>query len=245
MTPARPGRAARLLPAPYRLALAQPGVRPLLAALAASSLGDGMSAVTVAWLALRLAAPGHAGVLIGIAVAASSLPGALGGPLLGRFLRRLDARDLLGLDCAAHALLLGAIPVAAACGVLDPAGYVALLAGSALVHAWGAAGQYTLLARLVPAEQRMATNSLVSTASSVATIVGPAIAGALVPLVGPAWLIGVDALSYAVLGVTARLGRTARASAGAPGSARRSDDAAGGRAPGCAGCRRRWWACSG
>jgi MFS family permease len=207
MITSRTGGAARLLPTTYRRALDQPGVRPLVAALGAASLGDGMSAVTVAWLALRLAAPGHAGVLVGVAVAAASLPGALGAPLLGRIARGMTARHMMLWDCAVRAVLLGAIPVAACRGALNPVDYVALLAGSSVPHAWGSAGQYTLLARLVPADLRMAANSLVGTAQSAAVVIGPATAGVLVAFVGPEWLIGVDALSYAALGVTALASR--------------------------------------
>jgi len=39
--------------------------RRLLAGLAVSSLGDGMSIVTIAWLALAIAPSGDAGVYVG------------------------------------------------------------------------------------------------------------------------------------------------------------------------------------
>ncbi len=43
-----------------------------------SSLGDGMSVVTVVWLAVRLAPAGAVAIFVGAAVAAYTLPGAIG-----------------------------------------------------------------------------------------------------------------------------------------------------------------------
>ncbi|MBO0808871.1 MAG: MFS transporter, partial [Actinobacteria bacterium] len=57
---------------------ASPVLRRLLPAFALSAIGDGMSAVGVAWLALRIAAPADRGLVVGVAVAAYTLPGAAG-----------------------------------------------------------------------------------------------------------------------------------------------------------------------
>lgn len=106
---------------------------------------------------------------------------------------------------------IGCIPLARAIGVLHPALYLALLAGSSLLHAWGGSAKYALAAQVRPAEQRLAANSLLSTSAWVSTIVGPALAGVLAAAVTPAWIIGLDALSFAVLAVRAgRLGGPGR-----------------------------------
>jgi predicted MFS family arabinose efflux permease len=76
-----------------------------------------------------------------------------------------------------------------------------LLAVSSLLHAWGSAGRYTLLAELLPDEQRLAANTLVSSINFAATIAGPAIAGVLVTHVSSALVIGLDALTYVFLAV--------------------------------------------
>jgi len=73
--PARPpGRTARLTErartSPYYPAVSHPVLRRILPATAASALGDGMSAVAIAWLALRLAPPDSRGLWVGAAVAA-------------------------------------------------------------------------------------------------------------------------------------------------------------------------------
>ncbi|MEV7445454.1 MFS transporter [Streptomyces sp. NPDC091204] len=191
----------RLLPQAYRPLFAHTGFRRLLPALAASDLGDGMSVVAVAWLAIEIAPPGRSGMLLGAALAAYALPGAAGALLFGRWLRRLPAARLLAADSRIRALLLGCVPLAWALDVLHPVLYVALLAGSSVLHAWGNAGKYSLLAGLLPAEQRLAANALLSSSTSASIVIGPALAGFLAAAVSPAWLIGLDALSFAVLAV--------------------------------------------
>ena len=163
----------RLLPAAYRPVLADRVFRRLVLGFAVSSLGDGMSFVAVAWLAIELAPPATAGLWVGGAVAAYTLPGVLGALAFGRRLRRVPARRLLLADNVLRGVFLGAIPLAWLAGALTLPLYVALLAVSSLLHAWGSAGKYTLLAELLPDEQRLAANTLVSSLSFAATIAGP------------------------------------------------------------------------
>jgi predicted MFS family arabinose efflux permease len=196
----------RLLPGAYRPLFANPSFRRLMPVFALSDLGDGMSTVAVAWLALSIAPASAPGTLVGAAVAAYVLPGAVGALVLGRWMRRLPARRLLVADGWLRAVVLGAIPVAWAAGVLTPAGYVLLLAASSLLHAWGKAGKHALFAPLLPDDQRLAANSVLSTSIWTSVIAGPALAGLLAGVVSPAWIIGLDALTFAVLAVQA--GRT-------------------------------------
>ncbi|WP_327676248.1 MFS transporter [Kitasatospora sp. NBC_00458] len=223
------------LPREYRPLFAHGPFRRLLPAFAVSDLGDGMSVVAVAWLALQLAPPGAPGLLVVAAVAAYVLPGAVGGLLLGRWLRGLPARRLIRADAWTRAVLLGCVPVAWVLGLLGPVLYLALLAGSSLLHAWGSSAKYALVAEAVPAGQRLAANALLSTSTWVATIAGPALAGALAAAVAPAWLIGLDALSFAVLAV--RAGHPRGGGGGVAASGGSSDVGAGARPGGpCEAC---------
>ncbi len=173
--------------------------RRLILGFAVSYLGDGMSFVAVAWLAIELAPQATAGLWVGGAVAAYTLPGVVGALVLGRRLRRVSARRLLLADNVVRGVFLGVVPLAWLAGVLTLPLYVVLLAGSSLLHAWGSAGKYTLLAELLPEEQRLAANTVVSSLSFAATIAGPAIAGVLVAFVSSALVLGLDALTYVFL----------------------------------------------
>ena len=204
----------RLVPGPYRSLFADPSFRRLMPVFTLSDLGDGMTVVAVAWLALALAPEGGQGALTGLAVAAYILPGALGAIVLGRWMRRLPARRLLITDSALRAVLLGAIPLAHAAGALSPAAYVGLLGASSLLHAWGKAGKHALFAPLLADDERLAANSVLSTSLWSATIAGPALAGLLVGVVSAAWVIGLDAATFAALAF-----QTARTNLPAPSAA--------------------------
>jgi MFS family permease len=187
----------------YRRLLRDRPARRFLAGLGVSSLGDGMSAVAVAWLALLIAPQGHTGSYVGIAVAAYTLPGVLGALAFGRFLRNRPARVLVLGHCLLRAGCLGAVAILGSAHALSAAGYVALLAGSSLLAAWGNAGEYTILAELGGPDGRLATNSLAGAQVSLAVIVGPVLAGVVAGWAGPVWVIAADAVSFTVLGVVA------------------------------------------
>jgi MFS family permease len=198
----------------YRSLFADRTFRRLMPVFALSDLGDGMTVVAVPWTALALAPERGGGALLGIAVAAYVLPGGLGAVLLNRWLRRLHAHRLLMIDSGLRAGLLGAIPVAHVVGTLNPVVYVALLGASSLLHAWGRAGKYALFAPLLRDDQRLAANSVLSISLWSATIAGPALAGLLAGLISPAWIIGLNAATFAVLAL--QTGRTGPPAAAAP-----------------------------
>jgi MFS family permease len=188
--------------APFRRVLRQPVLRRVLPAMLVSALGDGMSLVAVAWLALALAPPEQAGVWTGLAIAAYTLPATLGAAVLGRPLGRLAGVRLVAVDASLRAVALGVVAVLGVAGVLSLPLYVALLAGSSLLHAWGHAGAYTLIAEALPEEDRVYGNALLSGFTQAAMmIVGPALAGIMTSLTGPAWVIGVDAATFLLLAV--------------------------------------------
>src|SRR5690242_4531512 len=186
----------------------RPVLRRILPAMLLSAIGDGMSLVAVAWLAVRIAPPGQSGVWTALAVAAYALPATFGAALLARLVRRLPGTALVTVDATLRAVALGTIAVLAVADALTPASYVILLAGSSLLHAWGNAGAYTLIAELVPDEDRVTGNALLSTFNQASYVVGPALAGGLTAWAGPGWVIAVDAASFAVLAVVCRWAST-------------------------------------
>jgi len=177
-------------------------LRRVLPGAAASALGDGMSAVAIAWLALKLAPEPSRGLLVGAAVAAYSLPGAVGAVALRRWLGGRGGARLASVNAMLRAAALGLIGCLALAGRLDPAGYVALLAVSSLLSTWGVAGKYTLIADLLPPDQRVAGNTVFGLADQTSLMIGPALAGLLALATGPAVVITADAASWAVLAIS-------------------------------------------
>lgn len=183
----------------YRTLLWDPRARRLLAGLGVSALGDGMSTVTIAWLAPAA----EVGVYVGVALAAYTLPGVIGGLTLGRFLRRRPPKVLVLAHSSLRAGSLAAIATLSLTGALNPPMYVVLLALSSLLNTWGNAGEYSLLADVGGESGRLAANSLASAQISLATIIGPLVAGILLTRLAPGWLLALDAASFVVLGIVA------------------------------------------
>ena len=192
----------RIRASPYYPALVHPVFRRVLPGAAASALGDGMSAVAIAWLALKLAPPDSRGLWVGAAVAACTLPGAVGAIVLRRWLHGRPGTGLVIVNAVLRAVALGLAGCLALAGLLDPPAYVALLGASSLLTAWGVAGKYTLIADLFPADQRVAGNTVFSLADQLSLMIGPALAGVITALAGPAVVLVLDAASWALLAVS-------------------------------------------
>ena len=192
----------RIRASPYYPALVHPVFRRVLPGAAASALGDGMSAVAIAWLALKLAPAGSRGLWVGAAVAAYTLPGAVGAIALRRWLRGRHGTGLVIVNAVLRGTALGLAGGLALAGRLDLPAYVALLGASSLRTAWGVAGKYTLIADLFPADQRVAGNTVFSLADQLSLMLGPALAGVITALAGPAIVIVLDAASWALLALS-------------------------------------------
>src|SRR4051794_16545725 len=159
---------------PYWPVISHPVLRRILPGIALSALGDGMSLVAISWLALQLAPDDAArGTWVAAAVVAYSLPSALGGAVLGRYLRHRGGAQLAGWNAILRACALGAIVLAHAVGALPPPLYITLLAVSSLLAAWGGAGRYTLIAETLPPEHHLAANSAFGTLAEASAIAGP------------------------------------------------------------------------
>jgi len=192
-------------------------LRRVLPGAALSALGDGMSFVAIAWLAIRLAPESSRGLWVGAAVAAYSLPGAAGAVLLRRWLRGRGGAGLVLVNAVLRAAALGLVACLAIAHLLDPVGYVGLLGVSSVLSAWGVAGKYTLIADLLPAKQRVAGNTVFGLADQLSLTIGPALAGVVTALAGPAVVIAVDAASWVVLAISyARIAPLATRAASAP-----------------------------
>ncbi|MFI8233769.1 MFS transporter [Streptomyces sp. NPDC085900] len=199
-------RIQRVLPQGYTRCLANPDFRRLQPGFLISFLGDGMSFIGVAWLAVELAAPADRSLVVGLAVAAYSLPAALGSLTLGRWLSGRNAKSLILVNALLRGTLFALIPVLYWTGLLNAATYIALLALSSILHAWGIAGRQTFVAETLPAEDRLAGHALVGSQETLSFITGPPLAGLVSAAFGPAAVLAGDAVSYFYLAlVTARV----------------------------------------
>lgn len=186
---------------PYWPVLAHPILRRLFPGMALSYLGDGISTVAVVLLAQELTTNA---AWVGLAVVASTLPGAVGTFTLSRWLSRYSGATLAKWDATLRFFALGLIPLVYALGFLNVGIYIFLLATSSLLHSWGSAGRYTLLADVLPQKDHLTGNAVLSMLSDLGTIAGPPVAAVLLLFWNPAGVLAVDAATFGVLAFSYR-----------------------------------------
>jgi MFS family permease len=135
-----------------------------------------------------------------LVLAAEILPMAILGVPSGALVQRLGSRTTMLVADFARAPILASIPLLYSAGVLD---FGLLLAMVALLGAFAPpyfAAQRTILPELVGEDEtRMSqANSSIEGGNALAALLGPALAGVLIPFVGAPNVLYVDAATYLV-----------------------------------------------
>lgn len=165
----------------------------------------GSAITTVALPLVAVVALGATPFEMGLLAALTVLPHLLFGLPAGVWVDRLSLRRLLVVADVGRALLLGAIPVLSALGLLrmEHLYVVALLAG--VLTLLSDTASMTLLPSLVARDDLMRANSASMLNQTVASTTGPSVAGFLVRLVSAPFAIAVDALSFVASAVSSYL----------------------------------------
>ena len=171
-----------------------PDFRRLWGAETISQLGSQLTLVVVPLIAaLTLDATAFE---MGLLTAAGGLPRLLIGLFAGVWVDRLPRRPVLLLTDLGRALTLLAVPLAA---LVDGLGIELLFAVAFLVGAQSVffnAAWVAYVPNLVGRAQLADANGKLMASVSVAQVVGPALAGALVALLTAPWVLLLDALSF-------------------------------------------------
>jgi MFS family permease len=168
----------------------------LWVAQSTSAVGSQFTAVALPLLAaLSL---GASPMAFGVLAAAAGLPHLLFGLLAGAWVDRLRRRPVMIAADAARAALLTAIPVAAALGALR---IELLVAVAFLVESFTVffdIAYLTYIPSLVSRDELVEANSRLEATASGAQVIGPALGGTLVRLLGAPLALLVDTLSYLI-----------------------------------------------
>jgi MFS family permease len=173
-----------------RSALATPAARRFFAAHAQSSLGTGLALLALPLIALdRFGSP----MAVSAVLLPDLLPAILLGPLVGALVDRVGWRR-----CAAVAEVLRCVGF----GVVVFASSLPLMMLGALLAGIGSAlfspSALASLTRIAGTDRRAASLAVFGALDDAGTTVGPALGGALLALVAPTALLGLNAVSYAI-----------------------------------------------
>ena len=178
---------------PHRVKKA--AVSALVTAELISVLGTRMTYLALPWFVLvTTGSPGK----MSLVLAAEIAPMAILGIPSGAVVQRIGARSTMLIADFARAPILAAIPLLHAAGMLSfplLLGLVALL-GSFMAPYF--ASQRTILPELVGEDEKLMSqgNSLVEGGGAFAALIGPALAGVLIPFIGAPNVLYVDAATY-------------------------------------------------
>ena len=172
-------------------------VAALVAAEVTSVLGTRMTYLALPWFVLvTTGSPGK----MSLVLAAEIAPMALLGIPSGTLVQRLGARNTMLLADFTRAPVLASIPLLHSLGHLS---FPLLLAIVALLGCFMPpyfASQRTILPELLGEDERLMSqgNSMIEGGSAFAALIGPALAGLLIPFIGASSVLYVDAATYLV-----------------------------------------------
>ncbi len=167
----------------------------LLISQSVSAGGDGVSATALPLLVLALTGSGLA---MGIVGAINSGADFFMGTIAGALADRGDRKKMMFVADLGRAIFTALIPL---CDLLHGPTMVVILLVSgplAVFRAFFRAGYLASMPNLVGRSQLARGNGILETAFSASFIVGPALAGFLVTVIGPGPTLAVDALSFAI-----------------------------------------------
>ena len=142
----------------------------------------------------RFHSPGLAGAVTFLALA----PGLLISPIAGALLDRHGRVKLMVFDYVVAAIALASIVALGATDLLPEALLLLIVTVMSLTFPLSTTGVRTMFPLLVPRPLWERANAIDSNGYVVSSIVGPALAGALVATVGSIWALAVTAAFYAV-----------------------------------------------
>jgi MFS family permease len=158
-----------------------------------STVGNQVTILALPWLVLQLT---QSPFQLGIVGALEFVPFLLFGLIVGVYADRWDRRRILLVADLVRFAMLASVPVAAFFNALTLAQLylVAFIAGTARV--WFEVAHYSLIPALVSPARTVEANSSLEVTEGVSSLVGPALGGLLIKVLGAANALLADALSF-------------------------------------------------
>ena len=184
------------------ISLRVPNYRRYFAGQVVSISGNWMQNVATMWLMVKLT---HSGVSVGLTAAMQFLPVLLFGAYGGLLADRMPKRRLLTFTQSAMIVPTGALFVLTVTGVVTPWMVLALVLVQGTINAIDNPARQAFVVEMVGAERVVNAVALNSVIVHSSRIVGPAIAGAVIALLGVGPCFALNALSFVGMLVALRL----------------------------------------
>ena len=167
-----------------------------------SNAGTWMQIIAQGWLVYQLS---HSDLTLGIVGFSAAIPALLVSPWGGVVVDRVPKRSLLIVTQASAMLLAFILAYLSFTHVVQVWHIVFLAAGIGLINAFDGPGRQAFVVEMVGREDLPNAIAMNSIMFNSARVVGPALGGILLALVGPAWCFTINGLSFlaVILGLVA------------------------------------------
>lgn len=158
-----------------------------------SSIGTWMQIIAQGWLVYQIS---HSETALGLVAFASAIPTLLISPWGGVIVDRVSRRNLLIMTQAGAMLLAFTLAGLAFTGIVQEWHVIVLSALLGVVNAFDAPARQAFIPEMVGKEDMPNAIALNSVMFNGARVIGPAIAGMLLAIIGPAWCFTLNGISY-------------------------------------------------
>lgn len=158
-----------------------------------SNIGTWMQIIAQAWVVYQI---GHSELTLGLVAFASAIPMLAISPWGGVIVDRVSRRSLLMLTQASSMLLAFVLAALSFAGMVQEWHVIVLAALLGVVNAFDAPARQAFVPEMVGKEDLPNAIALNSMMFNSARIVGPAFAGMLLAIIGPAWCFTLNGISF-------------------------------------------------
>lgn len=159
-----------------------------------SVIGTWITRLATSWLVYRLTG---SALLLGVVAFANQAPSAILSPVAGVLVDRLDRHRLLIVTQTLAMLQSAALAALALTGTITVPLLLVLGAIQGVINAFDMPGRQSFLSQMIDDRADLANAiALNSSMVNAGKLIGPAIAGVLIGLVGEGWCFAIDAVSY-------------------------------------------------
>jgi len=160
-----------------------------------SQIGDGLNKVALLWFVYELTGSAVKMMIVGLL---QTIPPLLFGPLIGVYLDRLSKKKVMIWVDLLRAFLIVLIPVLYAADALSLEGLYLLVFLTAIVSTVFGPALASAIPYIVDRSQLTAANALLQSTTNIGMLMGPAMSGLGIALVGAQNVLYVDAFTFLV-----------------------------------------------
>jgi MFS transporter, DHA3 family, macrolide efflux protein len=158
-----------------------------------SQIGDGLNKVALIWFVYQTSGSALRMSFVGVL---QTIPALLLGPLIGVYLDGLRKKPTMIVVSLLHGLLVAAIPFLYDLKLLSLSGLYGLVLVISLVAAFYGPALITSIPLMVKSDELTGANALVQSTATMGLLLGPAIAGIGISLLGMARVLYIDAATF-------------------------------------------------